>query len=322
MNFKDKVIVVTGGAGFIGSHLVDRLIEESPKKIIVQDNLFLGCQENIADALKHDELVTFLNIDISNAEQVETFYRTTNVDIVFDLATIPLPTSLEKPAWATLQNTQMAVNLCECARKHYIDRIIHLSSSEVYGTAMSVPMDETHPWNPETPYAASKAAADHIYLSYRNTFGIDVAVIRPFNQYGPRQNSGSYSGIIPRLSKAIMDEKTFEIYGDGEQTRDFLYVTDTVDAIVKISQKDESLGKIINLGSGTEISVNEIVQTIADFYGVENNFKHTSPRPGDVRRHYAGVNLAKKQFGFSPKVSFKEGIAKTCTWYKETIGKE
>jgi UDP-glucose 4-epimerase len=322
MDIKDKIVVVTGGAGFIGSHLVDRLILESPKKIIVHDNLFLGNMDNLIGALEHESVVSFQKLDVSDSSQVEEFYASNHVDVVFDLATVPLPTSLEKPAWSTLQNTQMAVNLCECARKGHIDRIVHLSSSEVYGTARFVPMDETHPWVPETPYAASKAAADHIYLSYRNTFGIDVAIIRPFNQYGPRQNSGSYSGIIPRLSKAILNRTSFEIYGDGEQTRDYLYVSDTVDAIVMISKRDESIGQIINLGSGSEISVNEIVQTIADFYGVENNFKHSAARPGDVRRHYAGVNLAKEMFGFSAKTSFKEGIAKTCAWYKETIGKE
>lgn len=324
ISLKNKSILVTGGAGFIGSHLVDKLIKEEPEKIVVVDNLFLGKEVNLLDALKNFENLKIFREDASNFEKMDGILRTENIDVVFNLAVIPLPTSLIKPVWTVDVNIKITNILCELLREEAFETLIHCSSSEAYGSAEYVPMDEKHSLNPTTPYAASKAACDLIVLSYYRTFEIDVAIVRPFNNYGPRQNERVYAGVIPTIIKAILEGQTPAIFGDGKQTRDYIYVTDTADAMIKIYMNKNTRGRLINIGSGEEISINNLIRMICQVMGYNINPMHKDPRIGDVRRHCADITIAKHLIDFKPEMDFEEGLRKTVEWYAKSLkwGKE
>lgn len=317
MSLKNKSVLVTGGAGFIGSHLVDRLIKEEPEKIVVASNFYLGVAANLEDARAVFSHLKIVSCDVADYEEIKEVIEDNNIDVVFNLAVIPLPMSLVKPEWAIRKNIEMTLNLCRLQRRGKFKTLIQYSSSEALGSAKTVPMDETHQMDPETPYAASKAATDHIALSYHHTFGCDVSVIRPFNQYGPRQNAKKYAGIIPLMIGRVMSNEPLTIYGDGEQTRDFLYVTDTVDATIKSYNNPATRGKVLNIASGEEKSMNEVVKTIAQLMNYSRPLVYKEARIGDVRRHLADVSLAKNILLWQPQVSFKEGMRKTVEFYQQ-----
>ncbi|HLC73632.1 MAG TPA: GDP-mannose 4,6-dehydratase [Candidatus Nanoarchaeia archaeon] len=319
MNLRSKTVVVTGGAGFIGSHLVDRIIDENPEKIFVLSNYFLGKQSNLSEAISRFKNLEIVKIDVGDHELVKHFFENNNVDVVFNLAVIPLPTSLELPSWTFSKNVNITSNICEMARQDKFKTLIHFSSSEVYGTSRYAPMDEKHPLEAETPYAASKVASDSLVLSYNRTFNIDCSIVRPFNNYGPRQNAGKYAAIIPLTIRRIMNNDDLVIYGDGEQTRDFIYVKDTANAAIKVHDSSNSRGKVLNVASGKEISMNKIVKTITALMNYNKEIIYKDARPGDVRRHLADISLAKQLIEFEPKASFEEGIKETVEWYKKNM---
>ena len=316
---KNKSILVTGGAGFIGSHLVDRIITEEPDTVVVVDDFFMGNMRNLCKAQKSCDSLKIYNQDACEYDKMKEIITNNNVDVVFDLATIPLPLSLERPRWSYEKNVNRCLTLCELIRNGFFNVLIHYSSSEAYGSLKYEPMDEEHPWNPTTPYAASKAAEDHLVFSYYHTFGIEIAVIRPFNNYGPRQNVEKYAGVIPLTIKRILNGESPIIYGDGLQTRDYLYVTDTTDASVQVFNYKTTRGKVINIASGKERTINEIITTIAEYLECHAPIVYNPPRRGDVRRHFADISLAKKLIGFEPTVPFNEGIKQTIEWYKDLL---
>ena len=315
MSLKNKSIIVTGGAGFIGSHLVDRLIMDKPEKIIIVDNFFLGKKININKAKTHFKNLIIYDQDAADYKKMKKIIEQNNVDIVFNLAIIPLPTSLIKPEWTYKKNIDIALTICELARKDLFNTLIHFSSSEVYGTAKYSPMDEKHPWDGITPYAASKSSADHLIFSYYRIFNIDMTVIRPFNNYGPRQNDGSYAGVIPLTIKRILLKKSPIIYGDGNQTRDYIYVTDTTDAALRLFNCKNSRGKVINIASGKETSINDLIRIIVKNTNCKKKIIYKKERVGDVRKHIADISLAKKLIDFKQKVEINEGIRYTIDWY-------
>jgi UDP-glucose 4-epimerase len=311
-------VLVTGGAGFIGSHLVDAIMEEEPQNVVVIDNLFLGKKENLIDAMKKNKNLHLIIEDASNLDAMKGILEKYTVDVVFNLAVIPLPKSLSDPVWTITENIKITTNICELGRMGFYRKLVHFSSSEAYGSALEIPMTEEHPLIPSTPYAASKVASDYIALSYFKTFGLKVIIIRPFNNYGPRQNEESYAGIIPIVIKKIKNREPIEIFGDGEQTRDFSFVSGIARASVKLSQKDEAIGKIVNLASGKETSINDLVKILLKVMDVDNYpIIHTDPRPGDLRRHCGGIELANKLIGFKSKISIEEGLRETVKWYLE-----
>jgi UDP-glucose 4-epimerase len=193
---------------------------------------------------------------------------------------------------------------------------VHFSSSEVYGDAEQVPMDESHSLKPSTPYGASKIASDHLVLSYVRTFGVDASIIRPFNTYGPRQNEGSYAGVIPLTIRRILEGESPVIHGDGLQTRDYTYVTDTADAAVKIYYAKSTRGKILNVASGKEMSVKNLISKIVELMNCGKPIIYAAPRPGDVRRFIGSNALAKKLINYEPKVDFNGGLRLTIDWYR------
>ncbi len=319
MSIKNKSVLVTGGAGFIGSHLVDRLIKEEPEKIIIVDNFFLGKHRNIENAMKNFDKIKLYYQDASHYEKMANIFEIENVEIVFNLAVIPLLASHELPKTTCEDNINITLTVLELLRKGYYDTLIHCSSSEAYGTAIKIPMDENHPLKPTTPYAASKAASDLLVESYEKTFGIDASIVRPFNNYGPRQNEGSYAGVIPITIKRILSNKAPIIQGDGLQTRDYIYVEDTVEGFIKIYDNKNTRGKVINIASGKEITILKIVETIAKEMNYNGKIKFEKPRNADVRRHRGDISLAKKLVDFKPAMSIEEGLKKTVEWYKEKI---
>lgn len=322
MSLKNRSVLVTGGAGFIGSHLVDRLIKETPDTIVVVDDFFVGNMRNIHKAKEDCEDLRVYEQDACDYEKMKEILTGNSIDIVFDLATIPLPASLERPRWSYEKNVNRCLTLCELIRQGHFDTLIHYSSSEAYGSLQYEPMDEKHPWNPTTPYAASKAAEDHLVFAYYHTFGIEMAIIRPFNNYGPRQNIEKYAGVIPLTIKRILSGESPIIYGDGYQTRDYLYVTDTADASVQVYNHKTTRSRVINIASGKERTIKEIMTAIAEYLGCKAPIVYKEGRPGDVRRHFADITLAKKLIGFSPTVAFEDGIKYTIEWYKNLLSGE
>lgn len=316
MKLAGKRVMVTGGAGFIGSHLVDRLIIENPAKIVVVDNFFLGSENNLEYALKVCPDVKILRLDASDFSSMRQVAQTEKIDVVFDLAVVPLPTSLDYPVWTVAQNVGIATAMSELARCGYVETLIHSSSSEGYGSAQYVPMDEQHPLGARTPYAASKAAADLVVLSYYQTFNIDVSILRPFNNFGPRQNYRSYAGIIPIVAQRVKNGQPIYIYGDGEQTRDYVFVRDTAEAFIRVYEEEKTRGQVINIGTGHETSVNDLVTAILRVMGVPNYpVIHTDPRPGDVRQHCAGVTKARSLINFIPPSITDDNLQETVDWY-------
>ena len=320
MKLKGKNVLVTGGAGFIGSHLVDRLTKEDPASLVVVDSFFLGREENLTEARKTYPDLKLFRMDASNLAAMLQLVVAEKIDVVFDLAVVPLPTSLEFPTWTIETNVGIASTFCELARRGHIQTLVHCSSSEAYGSAIDVPMDEEHPLVPCTPYAASKAACDHIVLSYRETYNIDTVIVRPFNNFGSRQNPGSYAGIIPIVVRRILNGTPIEIYGDGEQTRDFVFVQDTADAMVRIYEEEKTRGKVINIASGRETSVNELVAQLTAVMGSANHpVKYSPARPGDVRRHCGDVRRLHNLTGFNARTVSKETLTETVDWYRSVM---
>lgn len=310
-----KRVLVTGGAGFIGSHLVDRIIADDPAAVVVVDNLFLGREENLAHARQAYPSLRFIREDASDYDAMSRILADSPIDVVFNLAVIPLPTSLERPRWSVDVNVGIATVASELLREGRYQTLIHFSSSEAYGSAQYVPMDEAHPLAPSTPYAASKAAGDHVVLSYCETFGIDAAIVRPFNNYGPRQNDGAYAGIIPIVVRRALRGERVTIFGDGEQTRDFTFVRDTAEAAMRVYSEPSTRGRVLNVASGGEITINGLVRQILEVMDSRVPVSHGPERAGDVRRHCGDVGRMRRLTGFQPNAMTDEALRETIRWY-------
>jgi len=292
-------ILVTGGTGFIGSHLIDELIKEKPDSIIVVDNSYSGNSSNLRDAEKNFKHLKIYDCDASNFGALKIILSIHKIDVVFNLAVIPLPTSLYNPYTSFEINIKIVQNICELQRLNYFKTLIHFSSSEVYGTAEYIPMDEKHSLNGTTPYAASKSAGDQLIYAYHKTFGIDYSIIRPFNNYGPRQNFEKDAGVIPSILKRIANEKRITINGDGKQTRDYIHVIDVAKAAVEIYKNRKSRSKVINIGSGKQIEIGELILKICNVFNYDN-ITYGEERIGDVRCHQADISLANKLINYTP----------------------
>ncbi|MGV1003181.1 MAG: dTDP-glucose 4,6-dehydratase [Candidatus Nanopelagicales bacterium] len=320
MSVRGKSVLVTGGAGFIGSHLVDRLIADEPARLTVVDNFFLGQEANLAEAKAARPDLEIVRLDASDLAAMQDVVTTRRIEQVFDLAVIPLPTSLTYPAWTIMTNVGIVTTFCEIARRGLIDALLHVSSSEAYGSARYVPMDEEHPHDSITPYAASKSAGDRIIESYVRTFDINARTVRPFNNFGPRQNPGSYAGIIPIVVRKVREGNPIVIHGDGEQTRDFIYAPNTAEMIVRVAETEACRGRILNVATGHETSINELVARLLRVMGAPDHpVEHGPERPGDVRRHCADIAQARKLLNYEPVTINDEDLAKTVEWYHSAL---
>lgn len=313
MKIKNKRILITGGAGFIGSHLVDALSENN--YVIVLDNFSSGKKENIA----HHEENPNVKIITGDIRDKPLLYEITgDIDIIYHLAVQCLRVSIKDPEINHEVNATGTLNLCMAALKNSVKRFIYISSSEVYGTAVKVPMDENHPCEPMTVYGASKLAGEAYTLAYYRTYGLNSIVVRPFNTYGPRAHfEGVYGEVIPRFVLRVLNNKPPVIFGDGTQTRDFTYVSDTVRGIILASECDGMVGQTVNIAGGSEVSVN----TLAEVVTKKLNKKNLKPvyeksRPGDVMRHFADVSKAKRLCNFTPQINIEKGIELYMDWFK------
>jgi UDP-glucose 4-epimerase len=307
-----KRVVVTGGAGFIGSELVRQLAMQN-FRVTAVDNLVNGKRENLDDVLSSD--VDLVAADIRNDSAIVPLLRET--DVVFHLACLGIRHSIHAPIENHEVNASATLSLLEKARETGVSRFVYVSSSEVYGTARTVPITEDHPTLPTTVYGASKLAGECYTRAFWQTYRFSTVVVRPFNAYGPRSHHEGDSGeVIPKFMLRCLAEKPMVVFGDGTQTRDFTFVTDTARGILAAGFSDRSVGETINLGNGREIGISELAHTIAGVLGKNGAvITHVEPRPGDVLRRLAEGSKAKALLGFEPSVSLKDGLALLRDWF-------
>ena len=314
---KGRQILVTGGAGFIGSHLVDRLLLEGAEHVVVVDNLFVGSEDNIADALATGR-VTFYRDDIEIMWSLDYIFSRHEIDVVFNCATKALNYSFLNPANAFDTNVTGVLNLLELQRQGRFTTLCHFSTSEVYGSAVYEPMDEAHPRLPTTTYAAGKAAADLAVESYVRMFEVDAFIVRPFNNYGPRQNhKGLLAGIIPLTAWRLLNGVKPEIHGTGQQSRDFIYVADTVDAVIQLFAVLPA-GDNVNISTDNQITVEDLQHRICAHYGYTGEILRKEARKSDVLCHNASNEKVKALIDYQ-LTGFDEGLARTLDWYRERL---
>ena len=310
-----KRILITGGAGFIGSHLAEDFVKNGYSVKII-DDFSSGSVNNILGLFNYKNF-KMIRGSITDKELISK--ATSNVNVIFHLAAqIHVDRSIIEPRHTFEVNTLGTLNILDAALENDIELVVYASSSEVYGSAKYVPMDEDHPLNPASPYAASKVAADRLCFSYYNTYKLPIVVVRCFNTYGPRQRDTGYAAVIPKFIRRALSGLPPVIYGDGKQTRDYMYIKDAVSAYKLVMKSYENVvGKAVNFGTGKEIAILELANTILDLCEKEETPTHVAPRAGEVKRLCADVSLAKKELGFTPKYTIKTGLKQFLKWYKE-----
>jgi len=315
------VNLVTGGGGFIGSHITHRLLSEG-HEVRVLDNFSTGRRENLEfeDA---GALAGRLEVVAGDITDVATVRRTmTGVDCVFHQAAIPsVPRSVADPAASNHANVTGTLNLLLAARDAGVKRFVYASSSSVYGESPTLPKVETMAPEPLSPYAISKLAAEQYARAFHRLYGLPTVGLRYFNIFGPRQDPGSeYAAVIPKFITAIASGRRPVIFGDGEQTRDFTYISNAVDANLRARDcAEEAFGRSFNVACGDRASLLDLVAQINRIEGTDVPPDHAAPRAGDVRHSLADISAAGRYLGYRPAVGFEEGLAKTVAWFRKKI---
>ena len=309
-------VLVTGAEGFIGSHLTELLLKKNyDVTALAQYNSFndLGWLERIS---KEDNK----RLNIISGDIRDPFFchnLTKDVEIVFHLAAlIAIPFSYLAPESYFETNAKGTLNICDSCVKNNVQRLIVTSTSEVYGTAEYVPIDENHPLNAQSPYSASKIAADAISTSFFNSFDLPVTIARPFNTFGPRQSARA---IIPNIISQILSDNEFLKVGDTSPTRDFTFVQDTCQAFLEIANSKKTIGETINIGTNVEISINDLITLIKDITGsniqIKQEEKRKRPKKSEVFRLVCDSTKLKELTGFNPDTSLKDGLIETVEWF-------
>jgi len=317
--YRKKRVLVTGADGFMGSHLAQRLLDDGAKvSIYVRGSSTIGTTQyslrNVKPLEKRfEEIITG---DIASADS-RALIKRNRPDIIFHLAADAyVPNSFTHPLEVMATNVVGTLNMLHAVMDAKdIRRIVCTSSSEIYGMTIGGGIDEDHPLYPSSPYAASKVAADRYCYAYWNTYHIPVAIIRPFNTYGPRH---TYD-VIPKFIDLALKGETLMIHGDGKQTRDFTYVDDMIDAFLIMGSHPGAAGRAVNFGTGKDISVNYIAKKIKELSGSGSEIIHTPDRTSQVRKLKCDYGLAKKLFGWSPKIGIDEGLRRNIEWVKENL---
>lgn len=300
-----KNILLTGGAGFIGSHLADELASRD-YKVKILDNLSSGSLSNIDKLLKNGK-VDFVEGDIRDTKTVKECIK--DADAVVHLAAqISVTLSIKDPEFNNQVNITGTQNILdECLRAN-VAKFVFVSSCAVYGEPKYTPVDENHPTNPISPYAQSKLTAEKSILQHSNTHGLASTVLRFFNVYGPRQKLNDYSGVMTKFIERIKQKQPPTIYGDGSQTRDFVYVADIVSAIVLALESKTANGQIFNVGTGHATTIGELAKTMLKLTGADPEINYASKREGDIKHSYANINKAKILLNYKPAYPLKDGL--------------
>jgi dTDP-glucose 4,6-dehydratase len=314
---RGKRVLVTGGAGFISSNVIRYLLEATAYEVVSLDALtYAGNLENLADVMSHPRLA-FVHGDIRDADLVRELVE--NVEVIVNAAA---ESHVEKSiadgasefVTTNVEGTQI---LLDAIRRTPVERFVLVSSSEVYGTAEYAPMDEEHPLNPRSPYAATKAGADRLAYSYFVTYGLPIVVVRPFNNYGPRQHPEK---VVPRFVTQALRGEPLTIHGDGHATRDWLYVEDDAEAIRAAIEAplEDVAGEVVNVATGVDISVAEIAAMVLDAIGApQSRCVFVDERPGQVDRHIGSTEKAERLLGWRARTHFADGLERTVAWYRE-----
>ena len=302
-----RVTLVTGGAGFIGSNLVRALLEGGDT-VRVLDNFATGNRRNLAEIADDLEIVEG---DLRSYERVHTAVR--GADLVFHLGALgSVPRSVQDPLTTTAVNVEGTLNVLLAARDEGVGRVVAASSSSVYGDGGAFPRVETQAPNPISPYAVAKLAAERFCVSFFRVYGLETVALRYFNVFGPRQDpSSQYAAVVPLFIRAIEEGRPVTIYGDGEQSRDFTYVVNVVDANLLAADAEGAAGTVLNIATGGFETVNVLADTVGTLLGRPVERAYEPQRPGDVQRSWAEVALAREAIGFEPKIGFTEGLQRT-----------
>jgi UDP-glucose 4-epimerase len=307
--------LVTGGAGFIGSHLAEALVGRGDT-VRLADNLVTGRRRNIA----HIPAVEFLEGDLADASVVERAVQ--GMDYVLHQAAIPsVPRSVMDPVTSHRANVDATLNVLVAARNAGVKRLVFAGSSSEYGNTPELPKREDMPSSPLSPYALQKTIGTEYCRLFTRLYGFETVVIRYFNVFGPRQDPGSpYSGVISLFSTALIEGRQPVIYGDGEQTRDFTYVANVVDGVLRACTAPKAAGEVINVACGTRISLNELLRVMNRIVGANLRARHEDGRAGDVRDSQADISKAKALLGYTPSVGLEEGLRQTLDWCRSESG--
>lgn len=304
--------IVTGGAGFVGSHLTDRLVDDG-WEVLAVDDLSKGKVSRLGDARRRGK-VNFHQVDIRSEEMVDAAVKF-GADVMFHLAAqASVSASVKDPMYDAQVNVLGTLNLLEAARRSEIERIVFMSTGgAVYGSKVKLPARESYSKRPDSPYGISKKVVEDYFRLYRETYGIDYAIIGPANIYGPRQDPFGEAGVVAIFSRACLDRRPPTIFGSGEDTRDYVYVEDVVDATVRAGHHGGGL--FFNVGTGIETSTNQVFETIAKHAKFGGGANYGPPRPGDIPRSVLDASRARDKLGWEPYTTFDEGIRRTVDWF-------
>jgi UDP-N-acetylglucosamine/UDP-N-acetyl-alpha-D-glucosaminouronate 4-epimerase len=303
--------LVTGGAGFIGSHLSEELVRRG-HRVRVADSLITGKRSN----LDHIAGVEFIEGDLADLDFARRAAE--GCEYVLHQAAIPsVPRSVKDPITSNRANVDATVNMLVAARDAGARRLVFAASSSAYGDTPTLPKHEGMPTNPLSPYALQKVVGEQYLQMFTRLYGLETVSIRYFNVFGPRQDPSSpYSGVISVFATALLENRAPTIYGDGEQTRDFTYVANVVDGVLRACEAPQASGEIINVATGGRISLNKLFYAMREVVGGNLELTYAEPRQGDVRDSQADISKAKALLGYEPVVSFEDGLARTIAWYR------
>src|SRR5947207_6693742 len=303
--------LVTGGAGFIGSHLAEELARRG-EHVRVVDNLITGKRQNVA----HVPSAEFLEGDLADLDVARRAVQ--GIDYVLHQAAIPsVPRSVQDPITSNRANIDASLNVLVAARDAGVKRFVYAGSSSAYGNTPTLPKIETMATAPLSPYALQKLVAEQYCQIFTTLYGLETVTIRYFNVFGPRQDPSSpYSGVISLFISALCDGRQPTIYGDGEHTRDFTYVANVVDGVLRACTAQGASGEVINVATGGRISLNTLFKTIRDLVGARVEPIYADPRAGDVKDSQAEISKARRILGYQPIVSFEDGLQRTVAWYR------
>ena len=308
-------ILITGGAGFMGSHLCEKYTKAG-HIVLCLDNFVTGNLTNIRHLLNYRNF-KLISGDIRNFDLLEKIMR--DVEVVFHLAAqIHVDKSVIEPQLTYEINVLGTQNILEVARVYDVEKVIYMSSSEVYGSAVYAPMDENHPLDSPHPYGASKIAADRMCYAYAQSYHMNIVIVRPFNTFGPRQKDSGYGGAISIFVRRALNGIPPIIYGDGNQMRDYVYIEDLVNGLDLIMNYSGPIGEPINLGTGSEIKIIDLANKIIELCGQTDNIQpvHVGPRPGEVNRLIGQSLRAREILGWEPQFTLEQGLGKFINWYK------